>query len=171
MPAAGVKHDEAARARIARGTRWGIEKRRRIARIAPGELLELQRTGTLAPSLKPYAAQAVDEALGFVQALGGDEQISEQRIALIQDTSRAGLILRALVAHIGQSGTIDTEEVSKVVALINARRQTLGALGLDRVQRDVDSLPDYLARKARETDVHDGIPVPSSNAPREDGCS
>ena len=144
----GDRHSAAARERIVKGTRWGIEKRRRIARIAPGEIVELQRNGTLSASLKPYAAQAVEESLGFIQALGGEDGgVSEQRLALVQDAARAGLVLRALMAQVLQRDEIDGDSVSKIASLINTRRSLLQAVGLDRIERDVPDLGSYLANR------------------------
>ena len=143
----GDRHSAAARERIVKGTRWGIEKRRRIARIAPGEIVELQRNGTLSASLKPYAAQAVEESLGFIQALGGEDGgVSEQRIALVQDVTRAGLLMRALMAQMLQQDGIDAEGVTRVTSLISARRQNLVALGLDRVERELPDLQTYITQ-------------------------
>jgi len=135
---------------IARGTKRGLERRKRIARIAPGEILELQRSGTLSASLRPFAAQAIEESLGFLQALGGDDEgISEQRMALVQDAARAGLVLRALMAKTLQGDDPDGDTISKICSLINARRANLVAIGLERRERELD-VNEYLARKAAE---------------------
>ena len=135
---------------IARGTKRGLERRKRIARIAPGEILELQRSGTLSASLRPFAALAVEESLGLIQALGGDEEgISEQRMALVQDAARAGLVLRALMAKTLQGDDLDGDAISKICSLINARRANLVAIGLERRERELD-VNEYLARKAAQ---------------------
>jgi hypothetical protein len=179
MPAKGHKHGEDARERIARGTRWGIEKRRRIARIAPSEIIELQRAGTLSASLRPYAAQAVEESLGFIQALGGDEEeVSEQRLALVQDAARAGLMLRALIAKTLQGNDLDGDAVSKIASLINTRRANLTAIGLDRVTREIDLAAHIEAREARAQEAiatkSDPVHEPADvvvTAPAENGAS
>jgi hypothetical protein len=135
---------------IARGTRWALEKRRRIARIAPGEILELQRSGTLSASLRPFAAHAIEESLGFLQALGGDEgSISEQRMALVQDAARAGLVMRALMAKVLQGEDPDGDTISKICSLINSRRANLTAIGLDRVSQEMD-VSAYVAKHDAE---------------------
>jgi hypothetical protein len=179
MPAKGHKHGEDARERIARGTRWGIEKRRRIARIAPSEIIELQRAGTLSASLRPYAAQAVEESLGFIQALGGDEEeVSEQRLALVQDAARAGLMLRALIAKTLQGDDLDGDAISKIASLINTRRANLTAIGLDRISREIDLATHIEAHEAcaqqpidaKSEPVHEPSSV-AATAPAEDGAS
>lgn len=54
------------------------------------------------PIRAPYATLAVEEAFGLITALGGDDRVSEQRIALVQDVARAGLLMRALMAQMLQ---------------------------------------------------------------------
>src|SRR5262245_7084709 len=112
MPAKGTKHDPGAlgaNGRISRGTKRGQHVRRMLARVAPSEILELERTRTVSRSLRPYAALAVEEAAQLTQALGGESQISEQRLVLVQDLSRLGLLLRALVARIAQRDALDAD--------------------------------------------------------------
>ena len=75
MAVKGRTQSDTTRARISTGTRWAAERRKRIGRIAPGELLELQRSHTLSDSLNPYASLAVEEAFGLIQALGGDDNV------------------------------------------------------------------------------------------------
>ena len=41
MTSKGQKHSAESRKRIARGTKYGQAKRRALARVAPGELLEI----------------------------------------------------------------------------------------------------------------------------------
>ena len=167
MPAKGTKHTPEALARIRRGTRFGISKRAALARIAPRELLELQRNGTLSGNLRPFAADAIGEAVSIVHELGGDAQITAQRLALVQDTARLGLLVRALVASIAQGESIDVEQVSKVATLISARRSALQALGLDRVEREVESLSDYLAHRTPQVETAG----PNGSGPDRDGAA
>lgn len=136
------------RRRVSEGTRWALAKRRQLAQVAPSELAELERTGSVSDSLRPYAAQAIEEADAFAHGLGGIDAISAQRLALIQDASRVGLVLRAVVARFLQ-GEGDPELASKVGSLASTRRSLLTALGLERLEKEVD-LTDYLERKATE---------------------
>jgi hypothetical protein len=128
-------------------SRWW-EHRRALWRVSPGELVELQKHGNVSESLKACAALAQEEALGLVSALGGIENISEQRMVLIQDTARLGLVLRAVVARFLQ-GDGDADLASKVGTLASARRASLQALGLERISKELD-LTTYLAQKAAE---------------------
>ena len=125
--------------------RWW-QHRRALLRVSPGELVELQRTGVVSESLKPYAALAQEEALALENALGGEGEVSEQRLLLIQDIGRLGLMLRAVVARFLQ-GDGDPELASRVASLASARRASLALLGLDRVARELD-LAAYLEQAA-----------------------
>ncbi len=151
MPAKGTRHRREAlgpNGTIARGTKRGLYVSRRLRRIAPDEILELERRGLVARSLRPYAALAIEEASQLTQALGGEAQISEQRLVLVKDAARLGLLLRALVARIAQRDALDADEVAKVTSLVNARRASLLALGLERAAKDVPDLRSYLAQRA-----------------------
>ena len=125
------------------------EHRRALWRVSPGELVGLQKRGDISESLKGYAVLAQEEALSLISALGGLENISEQRLVLIQDTVRLGLVLRAVVARFLQ-GDGDADLASKVGTLSSARRSSLQALGLERVAKELD-LGTYLAEKSPPT--------------------
>jgi len=119
----------------------------------------------LSASLRPYAAQAVEESLGFIQALGGDEQgVSEQRLALVQDAARAGLMLRALVAKTLQGDDLDGDTISKIASLINTRRANLTAIGLDRISREIDLAAHIEAHEVRAQQPISAEPDPESKS-------
>jgi hypothetical protein len=120
-----------------------------MMRVAPSELFELEKSGTVSDSLRPYAAQAIEEADGFARALGGVDVLSEQRLALIQDTARVGLVMRAVVARFLQ-GDGDPELASKIGTLASTRRSLLSTLGLDRMEREVPDLRAYLEQHDQE---------------------
>ncbi len=132
------------RAKMSRANRGVWLRRKAAARIAPWEVLELSRTGTLPADRRDYVADAVGEGLAIVADLGGAEQLSAQLLALVQDAQRAGLLLRVLCARVLQSETPDLEAVAKISTLITSRRETLKTLGLERRERDVPSLASYL---------------------------
>jgi hypothetical protein len=98
--------------------------------------------------LKACAVLAQKEALGLVSALGGVDNISEQRLVLIQDVARLGLVLRAVMARFLQ-GDGDPELASRVASITSARRSSLVALGLERVAKELD-LNTYQIQKAAE---------------------
>lgn len=163
----GTAHTLATREKIARRTAAALERKRRRECVTPGEIRHLERQGTIAASLRPYARQAADEADGIVQALGGPDLVSEQCMALIQDFARTGLLLRAVIASIGQGSTLDLDVVGKASTLIGQRRSTLQALGLGRRTREID-LASYLASKAQApTSVTNGADPEPQAAPAE----
>jgi hypothetical protein len=144
---------------ISEGTRRGLAGKRRReeyeaelarlrAQIGIVEVREYERTGATPESWRPYAIDAEIEAAGFIAALGGDP--SEQRIALIHDLARAGVLVRALIARTLQSNAIDLEIVAKISTLLGVRRQGLIALGLDRVERAALDLSVYLERREQK---------------------
>ncbi len=91
----------------------------------------------------------------MVQAMGGEDLVSEPRMVLIHDLARAGLLLRAVMMRIAQSPDLDLDAVSKASNLINTRRSLLQVLGLDRVERDVPDLESYIAdREDRASSVN-----------------
>jgi len=124
------------------------EHRRALWRVSPGELVELQKRGDISESLKGYAVLAQEEALSLISALGGLENISEQRLVLIQDAARLGLVLRAVLARFLQ-GDGEPELASRVATITSARRQNLQALGLERLEKELD-LHSYLRERALE---------------------
>ena len=130
------------------------ELRRALWRVSPGELVALQKQGTVSESLKGCAALAQEEALALTAALGGVERVSEQRLILIQDTARLGLVLRAVIARFLQ-GAGDPELASRVASIAGARRASLQALGLERVAKDAPDLATYIAHRSAQDRPHD----------------
>lgn len=122
------------------------KRRHALWNVSPGEFVELQKHGTISESLKQSAVGTQEETLSIVAGLGGVENISEQRLVLVQDTARLGLVLRAVMARFLQ-GDGDPELASRVATITSARRQNLQALGLERVSKELD-LQSYLAERA-----------------------
>ena len=54
----------------------------RPAQLGPGELRELTRSGSIAWRLRPFVASAQAEAADVIEALGGEERLTPQRLAL-----------------------------------------------------------------------------------------
>jgi hypothetical protein len=162
------------RQRVSAGVARWHARRRELARVVPSELLELEKSGTVQPSLRPYAAQAIEEADALARALGGTDAISEQRLVLLQDAARIGILIRALLARFLESGA-DGELATKIGTLVGTRRGLLASLGLERACKEL-SLHDYLAQKAEASedraqgtngDDPDTLPTSAaSNAPR-----
>ena len=134
------------------------ELRRALWEVSPSEIREAQRGGVVSESLKRHAQDAQVEALSLTAALGGVERISEQRLILIQDTARLGLVLRAVIARFLQ-GDGDPELASRVASIAGARRASLQALGLERAPQDVPSLDTYLRERDAAQDRREGTNV------------
>jgi hypothetical protein len=134
--------------------RWW-EHRHALWDVSPGELVALQKTGMLSESLKGYAVLAQEEALALVNALGGDSEVSTQRMLLIQDVARLGLVLRAVMGRFVQ-GDGDPELASRVASITSARRASLQALGLERISKEID-LTEHLARRDAENRAQEAI--------------
>jgi hypothetical protein len=96
--------------------------------------------------LLPLLGTAEVEGVELLDALGGPDRVSPQRRALIEDTARLGLVLRASLVRFIQAG--DGDAASRVNAAASARRANLVALGLDRVAREVPTLDRYLSARA-----------------------
>jgi hypothetical protein len=71
--------------------------------------------------------------------------------------------MRALMAKVLQGDDPDGDTISKICSLINARRQNLVAIGLERRERELD-VNEYLARKAAENPPEATIDVKSEPA-------
>jgi hypothetical protein len=135
-------------------------------------LSDFERTGAVAASLREAALESEREAAGFVQALGGPERVSEQRLAIVRDLARAGVVVRALFAQMLKSGALELDAVAKLTTLIGARRAGLLALGLDRVEADALDLATYIAQRAAGgTEPKPREPAPETDAPDAGGTA
>ena len=113
MPLKGTHHSAADREKIARRTAAALARKRARERIAPSEVLELERHGTISRNLRPFAIQAAQESHDLAEALGGVDAISEQRRVLIADCGRLGLVLRAMLARFLQGADADPERSAR----------------------------------------------------------
>ncbi len=124
-------------------------RRADIARIAPWELTEAIRRGTVPEHRRAYLSAAAELGLALVNDLGGLDQLSAARLALVKGVERCELPIAMLVVRLAQSDTIDGDLVSKLTSLLNAQRANLLALGLDRVEHDAMTLTQYVAAQDR----------------------
>jgi hypothetical protein len=150
---------EAQRARVSRGLRRYHDVQREAARVRPADLVALSRAGVkshapVRPALLPFLAAGADETAALISQLGGAEALTPARRLLAEDTGRLGALARALVARFAE--TADSEIASRVATLVNARRQNLMALGLERVVQDVEDLSVYLRHRASAAAASNG---------------
>ena len=141
------------RQRVSRGAKRGIRRRKERLRTRPRDLERLRAEGLVTESLRPLAAIAEDECFDLIHALGGVDQITPQRRAIVEDVARVGLVLRAELARYVESR--DPDCGARVGSLANSRRSSLVALGLERLEREIN-LKEYLAQRAGATEVATG---------------
>jgi hypothetical protein len=145
MKPKGRPHTAADRARISRGVLRELEVRRARESVAPADIRALLKPGgAVLPEMRPLLDLAAIEKEALSTGLGGVECMSPQRLALLDDFVRVGVVLRAALARFAQ--TADPECASRVGTLASVRRASLVAIGLDehRVEHD---LGEYLAAK------------------------
>jgi hypothetical protein len=86
----------------------------------------------------------------MIEALGGDDRVSPQRRAIVEDAARVGVVLRCVLARFLQREEPDLEAAGKIGTLASARRAALAAVGLERVAREVPDLANYLRQREAE---------------------
>jgi len=148
MPVKGQKHTPEARERIRYGTRRALAVKREQLRTRARDVAML-RSGRVPVSeaVLPHLEAAEAELAGFLDALGGADEVTPQRRAVLEDVARLGVALRSELARYAE--TRDPDCASRLSSLTTARRSGLAAVGLDRVTREV-SLHEYIAARAQE---------------------
>ena len=130
--------------RISRTVAQTKERQRETARINLGELRRYRRLGLVADSMLPLVAAAEDEVRAIIVALGGDENVSEQERAIVEDFARVGVVLRGELARYVAG---DSKAGQTVGTLAGIRRASLVALGLQRRAKEI-GLEDYIDLKS-----------------------
>jgi hypothetical protein len=93
--------------------------------------------------MRSLLALAAREVTELVEALGGVDQVSPQRLRLIEDFGISGALLgRELLAYLDDR---DSEAASRVISLINSRRSSLTQIGLDAHRVDELDITGYAA--------------------------
>jgi hypothetical protein len=139
----GSRHTSATLAKLAAINRAATARRRARNLLAPSEVLEVERNGTITAKLRPFAQQAAQVPHDVAADLGGFDACSAQVRVMLADLGRLDLVLRVLVARFLQ-GEGDPDLASKISTIVGTRRATLQALGLDRVERDALDLASYV---------------------------
>ncbi len=163
MPLKGQRHAPEAlgpNGSIARGTRFGKmkraaldEQRRAAARIAPWEILEAARTGTVPDHRRDYVADAVDRACRSWPTWAAPSSYPRRARARAGHAAR-GAHLEMLNARVLQSEAIDLEARREDLdAARRAAREPPGARPRARRERSARSaqLPRVLAQRAQDT--------------------
>ncbi len=133
------------RERVAKGTRAGLDSRRRKReleqerlRVRPRDLALWEESGQVSESARPALEIAADEAAALTRGLGGQEEVSEQVALLVADYARLGAHLALLNAMIFREPASASDLISKASTVIGQRRQILALLGLARFERSID---------------------------------
>ena len=141
-------------------------ERTKVSRRALRSLPKTIRTGTYPTWARPLVDDMDHEVEALVQALGGPESVSEQRLSLLADAALAGVVLRAEFARYIQSREPDA--ATRVGTLASVRARILSAVGLDRVEREVQDLDAYL-RQEPQPDASE--PIPTEDAKQDLGSA
>jgi len=122
-----------------------VAEAKQLRRIASADLKAVLRgEAGSRERLAPLTNDSFTELLELATALGGLEVLSPQKVALLQDYARLGLMMRALTVKFCE--TEDPELASRAATLAANRRATLSLLVLERYQRELD-LRTYLKER------------------------
>ena len=141
------------RERVSRGVKRGQQRRRERLRARPRDLDRLRSEGLVSPALRPIVSIAEVEAAEIFEGLGGTDRVTPQKRIIIEDLCGVGIALRATLALFLQSN--DPELASRIATLAGARRASLVALGLERLEKEID-LKTYLAQRSESAEVAAG---------------
>ena len=158
----GDRHREETKRRISRGLRRYYQRRREAALVRPRDLDHLRASGTVAPPLWPLLEIAEQEAEELLAALGGPDRLTPQRRLIVEDLVAVGIALRAELARYMQAQ--DGDAAARVGTLANSRRASLAALGLERLETEID-LTTYLEKRGS----HQSSQAPSEEVIQADG--
>ncbi len=134
------------RRRIGRGVKRFHERKREEARRRqplPRDLELWEAKGVVRPELHAVVNAARGEMLEVLDALGGENEVSPQRLALLREFVRLGvagqLLMGLLLRDPDQSGL-----ASRLATVASTRAKLLNLCGLDRATQDVPDLRQYL---------------------------
>jgi hypothetical protein len=151
------------RERVALGTKRGLALRRERLKAKPRDLTRLQREGLVAEALRPLVDLAELELREWLEALGGVDEVSPQRRAVLEDAAGLGIAFRAELSRFLASN--DPAALDRLTSIAGARRTSLVAAGLEVIRPDPLSTDDYLEalraqkRVGRENDSPPGADV------------
>ena len=146
MPRRGTQHTPEALERIREGTRRGLaakeRKRQHVKSIAGAHLDELRRTGRVHESLAPILLARRDMLADLAEDLGGDLPAAKR--LLLDGVAKMMTAADKIYGDFLETG--NSKQLEGLPGLISSIRQSLSALGLERVPRDVSDLETYLAK-------------------------
>lgn len=110
--------------------------------------MKFAKSGVVSPDVRDAVTGAEIEAETVLAALGGIDNVSPQRMLLVRDLARAGVIARVVFGRLLREGVLENDAIGKITSIFRSRTSTMIALGLDRAQRDALDLKTYLASRA-----------------------
>lgn len=116
--------------------------------------------GLAAVDMRTTAAQAMFAFRGaLVNALGGESEVTPQRMALIESATRTRLYIEHLDNFLLGCDSLVLKKKKTVLPVLRERMQlvdsltrTLSVLGLDRVAARVPTIPEFLALRDPQTE-------------------
>jgi hypothetical protein len=146
------EREQRRRQRISRSKRRDHATSRAQAMLAPRDLRALRKHGApVIDALKPLLRDAAAEVVALLTALGGEDTVSPQERSLIESAARLHVIERGHFMRWAQ--THDPEDATRVASCAQAKRAALTSLGLQRREREVVSLGEYLALASSENEA------------------
>lgn len=145
----GAPYGSAAwRARIGAGVCRAQEVQREPERVLPRDLAAAWRSAAVRPALRAWVEDAADALAAWINALGGEHRVTPQRWALLQSAARLGVVESELSLAFMQNP--DPELASRIATVAGQRARLLERVGLDRAEREVPALQEYLRQRERE---------------------
>jgi hypothetical protein len=96
----------------------------------------------------------------LISALGGAENASPMKLAIIEQATRAKLILDHVDAYLLSQESLLNRRSKRILPIVLERTKLaehfvklLAQLGLERQAKKVEDLDDYLARRAKELEA------------------
>lgn len=143
-----MEHSKSSKAAISRGLK------RHHAVIAAQEALvprlsAFRRQRGLDSLHRSLLVLAGNEVAEIVEAQGGVDEMSPQKLRLIEDAAILGVVMNREFAEYVKSR--DSEAAARVATLINSRRATFSLIGLDVRRADPLDISSYAAASKEVT--------------------
>lgn len=134
--------------RFAKGTSIGLATRRYGSEPTHG-VRRFQRAGVITHDL---AAQQAEDIAGFVADLGGLENLTTAKRAIVEKAAEALTVSRLFAEDIGTRGAFTAHgrvraTTTGYLATVDRIVRLLGLLGLERKARNLDTLDGYVASR------------------------
>ncbi len=131
--------------------------------LAAREINEYAIYGTVSRNMRQLVKKADQELQSWIDDLGGDDGLSSLERSILEDSARAGIILRAqLIRHIQSDGK-NMSAARTALSAASTRKMGLHALGLERRQKLIT-----LADVVREIEAKPETPIEDAEIVEEE---